>query len=93
MKGSKGFFLVQELLIFGLCCLLLTGVAVSLAKCLSVQRENLLLQECLISAEQALSGEEALLPVKRSVCEQGEIKLVELEVQHEQVRFNLLVAQ
>lgn len=93
MKKSKGFFLVQEVICFCLCCLLMTGLVSALVRCLALQRQNEICQQSLIAAQQAFVGEEPLLPVKRSVSEKDDLRFVELEVQYEQSSFNLLWAK
>lgn len=93
MKRSKGFFLVQEVICFCLCCLLMTGLISALARCLALQRQNEICQQSLTAAQQAFIGEAPLLPVRRSVSEKDGLRFVELEVQYEQSIFNLLWAE
>lgn len=93
MKKSKGFFLVQELIIFGLSCLLLVGTIIALSQCLKLEQQALALQQCQQAAQQAVLGQEPVLPVRRIVSEQSGLTIVELEVEHEGVRYKLVFAE
>ena len=93
MQRNRGFILVEELVVFSLCCLLLAGVALALSRCLRVQQETLSLQQCLEAAQQELAGEEAQLLGQRRVQRLENIQVVELEVQHGRTRLNLLWAE
>ena len=93
MRKSKGFILVQELIIFSICGLLWASVLVSLTQCLRLEQQALAWQQCLQAAQQALLGEQEQLPVQRNMQELEDVRLLELEVQHENTRLNLLVAE
>lgn len=93
MQRSKGFILVQELLIFGSCCLIWASVFAALGQCLRAEQQALAWQQCLQAAQQSLLGEQSQLPVQRSVQDLADMQLLELEVQHEKTSFKLLVAE
>lgn len=56
MKSNKGFFLVYELLCFGLTALLLACAAQGFTACLVVQQRSLKLQEAWQIAQMAAAG-------------------------------------
>lgn len=93
MQRSRGFILVQELIIFAICYLVWASVLAGLSQCLRLEQQALAWQQCLQAAQQALLGEQGQLPVQRSEQELEDMQLLELEVQHENTRFNLLVAE
>lgn len=93
MQRSRGFILVQELIIFSICCLVWASVLAALGQCLRTERQVRAWQECLQAAQQAWSGEQGQLAVQRSVQELEDMQLLELEVQYEKTRLNLLVAE
>ena len=78
MKKSKGFFLLQNVLIFGLCCVLLSCTALALARCLALYRQSVALQECMQAAQQSLAGEAVHLQIERKVSRQQGMQLLEL---------------
>lgn len=84
---------MQELLIFGSCCLIWASVFAALGQCLRAEQQALAWQQCLQAAQQSLLGEQAQLPVERSVQDLADMQLLELEVQHEKTSFKLLVAE
>lgn len=84
---------MQELLVFGLCCLIWASVLAGLGQCLRLERQALAWQQCLQAAQQACLGEQGRLSVQRSELELEDMRLLELEVQHGETSFNLLVAE
>ena len=56
MKGSKGFFLVYELLCLGFGCVLLAAAAQGFAACLVVQQRALELDEAWQAAQRVAAG-------------------------------------
>ena len=56
MKGSKGFFLVYELLCLGFGCVLLAAAAQGFAACLAVQQRALELDEAWQAAQRVAAG-------------------------------------
>lgn len=84
---------MQELIIFGLSCLLLAGTIIALSQCLKLERQALALQQCQQAVQQVVLGQEPALPVRRTVSEKDCLCIVELEVEHEGVRYKLVFAE
>ena len=93
MRRSRGFILVQELIVFAICCLVWASILAAFGQCLRTEQQAAAWQQSLQAAQQALLGEQGQLPVQRSVQELENMRLLELEVQYGATRFNLLVAE
>lgn len=91
MKSSRGFFLVYELLCFGLATILLACAAHGFASCFVVQQRSLALQEAWQAAQMAAAGvvSEAGYYTELETKEQQGYQYLEVSIYAEKNRLKL----
>ena len=82
MMGNRGFFIVYELLCFGLCALLLAHGVQCLTACFKAQEKSLLLQGAWQAAQLAAFEQELPAHLRAHVeyKEQNGLRLMEVNV-------------
>lgn len=86
MMGNRGFFLVYELLCFGLCALLLAHAAQCLTACFRTQERSLQLQQAWQAAQLAAFEQELPAHLRATVeyKEQNGLRVMEVKVYDEE---------
>lgn len=84
MKGSKGFFLVQEVVIFCLTLLILLEIYSGLHKSCMLQQQNRELQVCFQAAQQIVAGNDisAEFTVNKTIKHCDDMDVLEVQVSY-----------
>lgn len=92
MKKSKGFFLMQELLIFTLCSTLLTLAAYSFSHALMVIAKANALNECMTAGIYAVNNQdyESKYKITKTIHEFYGIEFTEIKIENDTTKYNLL---
>lgn len=84
MKGSKGFFLVQEVIIFCLTLLMLVDIYSGLQKSCMLQQQSRELQKCFQAAQQIVAGNDisAEFTVNKTIKQCDDLDVLEVQVSY-----------